>query len=163
MSYPTSKLASFTLLETTIAMLLVAILGAFAYYAFGTFADLSRQEQLKKRDKYTVELLLYQLQRDWEQAESITYDNRQITLRDTLGMIRYDMTDSLILRHQYALRTDSFYVHAELPVVATVQRDSLSTDLVDGLTMNLIFEDKLIPVSLRKRYAAIQIMQFSPE
>lgn len=154
----TYKLQSFTLLEITIAMLLVAILSAFAYYAFQTFLNISTQEQHKKRDRYMVELFFSRMTADWANAEHIGYSEGELRIRDTVGEINYRMQDSLILREQYALQTDSFFLRLSVQEVQWLQKEGFQTPLLQNLLGFVYFKGQTIPIELTKSYSATQIL-----
>lgn len=155
------KLQAFTLLEITIAMVLVAIIAGFAYYALNTFAHLAIDQQIKKRDKYQVELLMHRLSTDWNQAETISYDDNVLLMNDSLGAISYTFLDSLILRNQYKLRIDSFYLKIEIINTETLAKNNYDSRLIKCIHAAIHLNNKNIPIELYKEYAAYQILNSS--
>lgn len=150
---------AFTLLEITIAMLLVAVLSGFAYFALRTFTQVAQTQQVKKRDKYAFELLMSQLSTDWDKADNIAYQSNQLLFLDSVGTIQYNLEDSLILRHQYDLKTDSFFLEINTIEMEILQVADFQTELLQRFNALIKFENKEIPLALQKTYSAKQIIE----
>lgn len=159
MSNKKVNLRAFTLLEITVAMLLVALLSGFAYYALHTFANLSQYQQTKKRDKYSLELLLSRIEADWYLADSLAYRDNEMLFKDTIGIIQYTFEDSLILRNQYQLRTDSFMMTMNVSAIQNLHKDDFETSYLQYFKGTIFYEGKGFPIELQKEYAADQIIQ----
>lgn len=156
------QLAAFTLLEVTIAMLLVAILSAFAYYAFSTFNRLLSDQQIKKRDQYSVDLFRHRIKVDSYRADSIFLDQAVLRLKDSVGYIDYTFLDSLILREQYALRTDSFLISYDIPQYDFVTSGDFESNLIQSYTIPLQIDDKTVPLHIYKQYSSLQLTGVIP-
>lgn len=154
-----TRLHAFTLLELTIALLLVSLLSGFAYYAFGTFSRHTQSRQQQKQEQYGLDLLVHRLKVDCAQSDSIGYQDLQLYFTDSTGQIRYEFTDDYILRSQYELRTDSFYIAAEAPIVQYEQQKGTLTGLVKHIDLILYFRDNTIPLNLEKTYSSQQLIQ----
>lgn len=153
------RLKAFTLLELTIALLLVAVLSGFAYYIFNTFNRHSLLKQQQKQEQYSLDLLIHRLKIDCAQADSIGYRDQHLYFSDSLGQIDYHFSDELVLRQQYQLRTDSFHIATAHPVVQYVQKKKVTTGLVQQADITLYFKGESLPLQLQKTYSAQQIIQ----
>lgn len=152
------KLKSFTLLEITIAMVLLAIIAGFAFYILKTFVNLSQDQQTKKLEKYHLSLFMHRLQLDWDHAESITFWGNNLSLKDTTGIIIYQFDDVVILRHQYALRTDSFFLATQEIFTESIAKLNYSASLVNRLHLLIDNQHKIFPIDLHKNYSAKQLL-----
>lgn len=157
MPYRRHQLAAFTLLEVTIAMLLVAILSAFAYYAFSTFTHLLSDQQVQKKDHYSFDLFRHGMKVDSYHADSIFLDQDILRFKDSIGYIDYTFLDSLILREQYALRTDSFFMSYGSPQYEFVKKGNFESDLIQSYTIPLQIDDKTVPLHIHKHYSSLQL------
>jgi prepilin-type N-terminal cleavage/methylation domain-containing protein len=157
------RLAAFTLLEITIAMLLVAILSGFAYYAFQIFVQLSQTQQIKKREKYSLEQFIARIETDWSRADSIGYTDNVLILQDTIGQIQFSLVDTLILREQYGLRIDTFYFSLQNIQTQVLQKQEAEIGYLQSLNAEIRFEDKVIPLQLFKTYSAEQLLYINTD
>lgn len=162
MPYRRPQLAAFTLLEVTIAMLLVAILSAFAYYAFSTFTRLLSDQQVQKKDHYAFDLFRHRMKIDSYEADSIFLDQDMLRLKDSVGYINYTFLDSLILREQYALRTDSFFMSYGAPQYNYVTNGNFESDLIQSYTIPLQINGKTVPLHIYKQYSSLQLTGVIP-
>lgn len=157
MTYRRHQLAAFTLLEVTIAMLLVAVLSAFAYYSFSTFNRLLSDQRVKKNDYYTFDLFRHRMKVDSYYADSIFLDQNILRIKDSAGYINYTFSDSLILREQYALRTDSFFISCGDPEYEFVKKKNHESILIQSYTIPLRLDNKNQPLHVHKNYSSQQL------
>lgn len=157
------RVQSFTILEVTIAMLLVAIIASFAFYTLNIFVRLSQEQQIKKIKKYSLELFMHRLNVDWNQAITILYEDNYnlLSLKDSIGTINYTFSDSLILRNQYNLRTDSFFFDISILSTKNLKRNNHDTGFLYNLKGTILHNQEDIPIVLYKEYTASQIINYS--
>jgi len=153
-----NKLPAFTLMELTIAMLIAAVLLGLAFRVLGGFTTLFSEQQRQKTEGYEQDLLPHRLRQDFFRADSVLYGEPQLELYDSIGVIRYTFADTVVLRDQYALRTDTFRMQHELPVVYYVGRGSSSTNKVSDMVWTIVTDEKFIPLHFSKSYAATELI-----
>lgn len=153
-----NKLPAFTLMELTIAMLIAAVLLGLAFRVLGGFTTLFGQQQREKLKKYEQDLLPHRLRQDFFKADSILYGESELELYDSTGVVRYTFADTVVLRDQYALRTDTFRIRHEQPVIHYVQKGRTTTNKVSDMAWSIFMDEKFIPLYFSKPYAATELM-----
>lgn len=156
------RLKSFTLIEVTISMLLVSILSAFIYYTFTTFNGLLSDQQIKKMAQYEFDMLCHRLQWDSHHTNSMELQDNMLRMYDSLGTIDYIFREDHVLREQYQLRTDTFFVATPAPVFQTQQAGTPLDNFVNSYVVSLTFQDNTVQVPLQKAYSAQQLIDGLP-
>lgn len=154
-----NRLHAFTLIELTIALLLVALLSGIAYSVFSTFHGHTQQRQWQKQERYSLDLLIHRLKIDCAQADSISGSDQSIYFTDSLGQVEYTFGEQFVLRQQYRLRTDTFHIGSDTPQLEYIQKKKVRTGLVQQIDLNLYFKDRTLPIHLQKNYSSEQILE----
>lgn len=152
------RLKAFTLIEITISMLLVSILSAFIYYTFTTFNALLADQQQRKMAQYEFDMLCHRIQWDGHHASSMELQNNTLRMQDSLGTIDYIFMEDQVLREQYQLRTDTFFVAVPTPVYQTRTVGMPKDNFMDSYVVSLSFQDHTVQVPLQKAYSAEQLI-----
>lgn len=147
---------AFTLMEVTIALLLSAICLALSYYVFSMFSMMMTELYAMKTSRYQFHRFYVQLQKDAEYADEMLFDNNVLALNSVASQVKYIISDSLILRNQDNLITDSFSYKTH-----EIQNFPLDNDEFNRMTAFIIrveVVNKILPVIVEKNYSARQLL-----
>ena len=148
------KVPAFTLMEVTIAMLIAAIAIAVTYTAYrivsGTYINYT-----KKQDHVATFSLADQLmKKDFLQADQILRTQDGLDMLSPGALISYQFKDSLMLREQHSLETDTFKLQVKAPRFSFENQDVAEGAAVDQFDFQTLLEGEVIPLSYKKTYSA---------
>jgi len=139
-------------------MLIVSIIIAFAYYSLTTFQNILTAQQHNKRDQYEKELFLFRIQQDIYNSMIIRYNENYLTCTDSSGNIAYSFQDSVILRNQYHLRTDTFKIQHSAPEITYLGHLQNDPIIVKKISLAILNDGKQTPLTIYKQYDAQQLI-----
>jgi type II secretory pathway component PulJ len=152
------KFSAFTIMEVTVSMLIAAIAIAITYTAYSIISRSYRSYDQK--NKKIAELIRADklLKQDFMLADKISRTGQGIILESEQGVIRYEFTDSCILRDQYSLRVDTFPLKANQYVPLFENLESDIGERLDHLNLQTTWEGQRINFSYSKVYSAEDLM-----
>ena len=155
-----SKLASFTLIEMVLAMMLAAIVIGMAYTAFTVFTHLYGNYRNKNLQHADVQLFRQILQHDMERAELVTISEGEIRFAglDNAEQVVYRLSADYLLRQKGEI-SDTLKLK-QLSCIASFENRLVSTGLVDHLVFRFNYQQSLLPVSSAKKYTSVQLFNY---
>lgn len=158
---PTKKLKAFTLMELSIAMLIAGICIGMAFYMFQFFQQLYLGQQREKQEQFTFTLFQHLLKKDMQQAQAVFYEENQLQLLDSIGIIHYVFSENQILRDHYQQQTDTF--NLKVTTVDGLYRNASrpSATCIDEFHLTVAFDKEEHSFILDKKYAALQLMKIA--
>ena len=158
-----NRVAAFTVMEMTIAMLISAIVIAFTYSAFGILKR--AYAEFSKKNKQRAELLQldHVLKRDFFKSISIYRTESGLRFADTSVTIEYIIDSEAIIRK--GISTDTFKIgisnvsilFGQLPVVSNT--DSLEKTEVDEFAFSGTTGHEIIPFHYYKIYSSQNLIR----
>lgn len=148
------KLPAFTIMEVTISMLIAAIAIGITYTAYrivsGTYIDYTRKQD--RVAAFTVADKL--LKKDFMMADHITRTPDGLDMEAENSLIKYQFTESYILRTQSALQTDTLKIPVKSGSFSFEDQVAEEGATVDQLTFETQLEGQDIPLAYKKLYSA---------
>jgi type II secretory pathway component PulJ len=148
------KIPAFTLMEVTIAMLIAAIAIAMTYTAYriisGTYSSYA-----KKQDRVAAFSLADRLlKNDFLGADHIIKTTEGVDFKSGNGLISYQFKDSLMLRSQHVLQTDTFKFPLKTVCLTFENMEAEVATEVDQLEYETSLEAQPITLTYKKRYSS---------
>lgn len=150
------KLAAFTLLEVTIAMLLISIVLGITYTAY-RLVSRNYMAYASKQESMAVFLTADQLlKQDFLQARGIVKlgDGEGLQFSSPEGLITYRFADGYLLRDQYTLRIDTFKIAVKVPGFFFEGEPAGADGKVDQLHFETQLEGTPLILNYKKLYSA---------
>lgn len=162
-----TKLAAFTILEMTIAMLVAAILIGMTYTAYGIVSRSYLSFIGKNKDMENAVQLDKLLKKDFFRASAISGDKHTIVLKTDSDKVTYTFNPDVITRTQGI--TDTFKV--QIVSVGTSFENHPTDDnptpvsqgLLDDLELTISCQDQNIPYHYHKQYSSVNLFQQYPD
>ncbi len=152
------RLQAFTILEVTIAMLLAAITIGIAYTAY-TLVGRSYREYDRKNGKVAEFVLVSKLlNKDISAARTMVRIGDGISLEDSMA-ITYRFFPEYILRDQYSLETDTFFVANSELVSSFEGKETVDGEITDKAGFKAVLEGKEVPMVFLKVYSAEEMFK----
>lgn len=153
------KIAAFTLMEVTIAMLIAAIAIGITYTAYhiisGTYQNYTKKQE--SLSAYTAADKL--LKTDFMLSKAIVKTTEGLQLEFESGQVIYNFKDGKIVRDQFGLRTDTFDLAVTDVQFQFEKEEAIEADTVDQLSFQSKLEGENIPQVYIKRYSAQQLFK----
>ncbi|MCD0487360.1 prepilin-type N-terminal cleavage/methylation domain-containing protein [Pedobacter sp. MC2016-14] len=152
------KLAAFTLLEVTIAMLLISIVLGITYTAY-RLVSRSYVTYAQKQERLATFLTADKLLRqDFLQAKGIVKladgTAKGLELETPQGLITYQFAEAYLLRDQHALRIDTFKLAVKAPGLFFEGEPAEADGKVDQLHFETQLEGAALILNYKKLYSA---------
>jgi len=153
------KVEAFTILEVTLSMLLAAICIGITYSAYSLISRSYRDFDLRNKKISSLVLLSKLVKRDTKNSESIFRTEDGILLTDGSGDIYYTFRDDFIVRDQYRLQVDTFFVTNQSFQAFFENKEVLQGQLLDKLQFEIQTGNQWIPLLCTKQYSAAELME----
>lgn len=149
------RIAAFTIMEMTVAMLLAALTVGITYTAYRMISR-SYQSYDEKNQRLSVFIRVDQLlKKEVERADRMERTIDGIALDDIGGRITYHFTPGYILREQYSLERDTFYVTGQdLHTFFEGKEITQEGQLLDQVSWTASIESGHFPLIYTKKYSA---------
>ncbi|WP_407427537.1 hypothetical protein [Arcticibacter sp.] len=154
------RVAAYTILEMTIAMLLAAITIGITYTAFSMIGQSYRHFDKDNKEHTSFVLVDKLLQKDIQGAVLVSSTSEGIDIKDSKGNIRYIFTADYILRDQYEVSRDTFYI-PNRDLRALFENEEVMTEerLVDYIAFFATLNSREFPLVYRKYYSSTELIQ----
>lgn len=159
-----SRLAAFTIMEITIAMLIAAIAIGITYTVYLTFSKSYQSYTTKHQAIATVLTLDELLRKDFNRAVLIQRDTGGIVVQFADHAVRYSFDTAFIVRTVLAVKADTFKVKSD-SVAMSFENNTvtgLSPDKeqnrIDQLDISLLLEKEKITYHYRKEYSSADLI-----
>lgn len=155
------KVAAFTLMEVTVAMLIAAIAIAITFTAFkivnGSYLDFNIKQK-KLHEFITIDKLL---KLDFNSAQQIlrSEEGAGLVIRTQRGNIEYHFEEQYFTRSQFALYTDTFKMKMDSFTCLFEGTSAQQGQLLDQLSFQLEVGGLDVPVHYQKLYSAKDLFQ----
>lgn len=148
------KIAAFTLMEVTIAMLIAGIAIAITFTTYrivsGSYVGFS-----KKQDELAGFVRLDKLlKQDFLAARDIVKSPEGLVMQMESGLIRYQVDPAFILRDQFSLRTDTFKLAINSPGFFFEHNVVEDGETIDQFCFETVVQGQLVPLHYLKLYSA---------
>jgi hypothetical protein len=158
------RVAAFTIMEITVAMLISALVIAITWTAYLSFSK-SYQSYNKKHEDMAVVLTLDEvLRKDFDRAEMIRRDSSGMVVQFADHTIRYAFNTAFVLRTVPAVKTDTFKVKSDSLSMSfeSIPVNEVSEDKeknrIDQLDLSFFLEKEKIPYHYRKTYSSADLI-----
>jgi hypothetical protein len=148
------KVACFTLVEVTIAMLLASIAISITYTAYSIVAKLYFNYTVKQKKISDLTLINKLLSIDFMAAEKIFRTPEGFQLDSRQGNVRYIVTNDFIVRDQFSLRTDTFIISIPRKDYYFEKQEVESTGIIDEVHISVGILGYVIPLKYFKQYSS---------
>ncbi|WP_142527467.1 prepilin-type N-terminal cleavage/methylation domain-containing protein [Pedobacter westerhofensis] len=146
------KIPAFTLMEVTIAMLIAAIAIVITYTAYHIISG-TYHSYAKKQDRIAAFSLADRLlKKDFLNADQIIRTAEGMEFQSGNGLVIYQFRDSLMLRSQHALRTDTFKFPLQAPRLTFENAEA--AEAIDQLEYQTTLEGQNITLTYKKSYSS---------
>ncbi len=152
-------LSAFTLMELTIAMLISAICLGIAFFILNSFYKFGTVQQKERTENLNVSHFYHHMSKEILNADEAYFLDNVVLLKRKDYISQYVIMDSLIIRKQGDLTTDS--LHGVIEDIQPEFVKSMDNELIQSITITLKTEDRLIPFVLSKVYSAEQLIKIS--
>jgi prepilin-type N-terminal cleavage/methylation domain-containing protein len=148
------KVAAFTLIELTIAMLIASIAISITYTAYTIVIKLYTNYTVRQEKASAVTLLNKLLSVDFIAAEQVlrTEDGFQIICRN--GKIRYTVTEDFVVRDQFSLRTDTFNMSVSNGGYYFEKTEVDFEKTIDEVHFSIALAGYVVPLRYYKQYSS---------
>ena len=157
-----SKLPAFTIIEVTIAMVIAGISIAIAFTAYRLVSQSYKQYDDKNKKLAEAMLLNKLLSKDFLQSQQVISTVDGLLLKMPGGEINYHFQPEFILRDQYGLETDTFFIAASQPHCLFKGNDAAEGDLTDQLTFSARVRDESLAYGFNKEYSSEELFSLKP-
>lgn len=159
MNKDTYTCKAFTLMEITVALLIAAICMGIAYYVLNSFITIGLSQQREKKKEYHLHLFQNLLQQECLNSSKIKFIDQELTMERKDYLTSYLFMDSLIIRSQNGVTTDTIYgaTHDFIPEYI----EEIAEKPLKKLYFNFQSEYGLIPIVLYKDYSAAELINLS--
>lgn len=158
-----NKLSAFTIIEVTVVMLLTAITIAITYNAYRMVSN--SYFKFDEKNKKIAEFLLMDklFKKDIDFAHLINRTENGLQLKNINGNITYDFKPEYIIRNQYQLRNDTFFVK-NANLYMTYENEPIEVDKrVDELTFSADIMKTTSQLHYKKTYSSDELMNAENE
>ncbi|WP_156308948.1 prepilin-type N-terminal cleavage/methylation domain-containing protein [Sphingobacterium endophyticum] len=152
-------LSAFTLMELTIAMLISAICLGIAFFILNSFYKFGTVQQKERTENLNVSHFYHHMNKEIRNADEAYFLDNVVLLKRNDYISQYIIMDSLIIRKQGDMITDSL-----LSVIEDIQPEfvkSMDNGLIKSINITLKTKNRLIPFVLSKDYSAEQLIKIS--
>lgn len=156
----TKKIKAYTLMEITVAMLLVAVCMSICYAGYGLIEAYFKEFQKKNAITQDILALNNTMDRDFLKAIYLIRTTDGIDLQCPEHQISYHFGENAVLRTVSELRTDSFYLRPANIGFQFKGKEANEQDTVDQVSFYLDTDGQpKIPVTKRKLYSAQDLLR----
>ena len=152
-------LSAFTLMELTIAMLISAICLGIAFFILNSFYKFGTVQQKERTENLNVNHFYHHMNKEIRNADEAYFLDNVVLLKRKDYISQYIIMDSLIIRKQGDMITDS--LHSIIEDIQPEFVKSMDNGLIKSINLTLKTEDRLIPFVLSKDYSAEQLIKIS--
>ncbi|PRY48077.1 hypothetical protein B0I27_11611 [Arcticibacter pallidicorallinus] len=154
------RVAAYTILEMTIAMLLAAITIGITYTAFSMIVQSYRRFDKDNEEHASFVLVDKLLQKDIQAAVLVSSTFEGIDIKDSEGSIRYIFTADYILRDQYEVSQDTFYIpNRDLRALFENEEATTEGRPVDHIAFFATLKSQEFPLVYSKHYSSSELIQ----
>jgi prepilin-type N-terminal cleavage/methylation domain-containing protein len=153
------KVASFTLIEVTIAMLIASVLISITYTAYTIVAKLYSDFTAKQEKASNVTLLNKLVNMDFLSGEKIIRTPDGFQVNSQVGKIHYIVTKDFIVRDQFSLRTDTFSISIPEKVYYFQKQQVESGGIIDEVHLSIFLSGYVIPLNYYKQYSSQNLFE----
>jgi prepilin-type N-terminal cleavage/methylation domain-containing protein len=153
------KVASFTLIEVTIAMLIASVLISVTYTAYTIVAKLYIDFTAKQEKASMVTSLNKLMNMDFISAEKIIKTPDGFQVNSKIGKIHYTVTKDFVVRDQFALRTDTFSISIPKEVYYFQKQQVESDGIIDEVRLSIFLSGYVIPLNCYKQYSSQNLFE----
>lgn len=154
------RVAAYTILEMTIAMLLAAITIGITYTAFSMIGQSYKRFDKDNKEHASFVLVDKLLQKDIQGAVLVSSTLEGIDIRDSNGSISYKFTVDYILRDQYEISRDTFHIpNRDMRVL--FENEEIRTEglPVDHIAFFVTLNSREFPLVYHKYYSSTELIQ----
>ena len=156
----TKKIRAYTLMEITVAMLLVAVCMSICYAGYGLIEAYFKEFQKKNAITQDILALNNTMDRDFLKASYLIRTADGIKLQYPAHQIFYHFGENAVLRTVSELRTDSFHLRPADIRFQFKGKEANEQDTVDQVIFYLDTDGQpKIPVTKRKLYSAQDLLR----
>jgi type II secretory pathway component PulJ len=154
------KIAAYTLMEVTVAMLLSAIVISICYTAYGIIGSYYADFRNKNETADAILGIRHAMEKDFLRSRYILKTADGIAIeQDSLPLI-YVFKDSLILRKLAEQHTDTFNLQPKELKFFFEGNEVIDADTIDQVNFDLIISrNQTVPIQLTKFYSAKDLFQ----
>lgn len=154
------RVAAYTILEMTIAMLLAAITIGITYTAFSMIGQSYKRFDKDNKEHASFVLVDKLLQKDIQGAVLVSSTLEGIDIKDGKGNIRYIFTADYILRDQYEVSRDTFYIpNRDLRILFENEEVTTEGRPVDHIAFFAALNSLEFPLVYHKYYSSTELIQ----
>lgn len=154
------RVAAYTILEMTIAMLLAAITIGITYTAFSMIGQSYKRFDKDNEEHASFVLVDKLIQKDIQGAVLVSSTLEGIDIKDSKGNISYIFTADYILRDQYQVSQDTFYIpNHDLSVFFENEEVTMEGRPVDHIAFFADLNSLQFPIVYHKQYSATELIQ----
>ena len=153
------KVASFTVIEVTIAMLIAAIAISITYTAYNIVGKLYLDYTTTQKKYSQVTLLNELLNLDCISAERIIRTREGFQVNSRKGEIQYIITDDFIIRDQFSLRRDTFMLSVSSKIYYFEGQQTENEEAIDQISLSVGSLGYIIPLKYYKQYSSQNLFE----
>jgi hypothetical protein len=154
-----TKVKAFTILEVTVSMLLAVITISIAYTAYRVVSSSYRQFDIKNKKLAEFIITDKLLKKDISACNKMVRTIDGVSLLGNEGEIRYTFEADYILRNQFDIRTDTFFVKNADFISLFEKKEAFSGEMTDNIRFSADLEDKTVKLGYFKNYSAEQLFR----
>lgn len=155
-----NKLAAFTLMEVTVAMLISGLVITICYTAYGLIQGYYMRFGEKNKASSLVLDLKHVLERDFIKAVHIIRTEDGFVVRQDSLVVNYIFNDKQVLREVKDLHTDTFAMPVQKMDFYFEGHEVHTADTVDQVNLELqMNKDTKVPVQLNKYYSSADLFK----
>jgi prepilin-type N-terminal cleavage/methylation domain-containing protein len=148
------KIHSYTIIELIVVMIIISLIVSFTYVLYNKFQHIFNQikdDYIKEND---IELFYIYLKRDFNDAETVKFENSALLISKSDRHIIYSFNDSSIVKEINGLN-DTLHLQIEDLNISTYN----SSDLVNEITVTFKKNKILNQIHLFKEYPSITLIR----
>jgi hypothetical protein len=158
-----NRIAAFTIMELTVAMLISAIAIGLMYSAYAIISKSYLSFVDRNSNTSTLALLDRRLNRDIDKAEIIYRDSNMVTMRSNKDTVIYRFQADRVIRQKlladtFKVSTESFITSFESIPVEGNQFNG-EEKKIDDLQIVLLADGQKIPYHYHKSYSSVNLFQ----
>lgn len=154
------RVAAYTILEMTIAMLLAAIAIGITYTALSMVSSSYKRFDQNNKELAALVLVNRLLRSDIQRAALVSGSAEGVDIKDSTGTISYKFAEGYILRDQYQTGRDTFYVpNSNLRVFFENKEVTAEGLPLDQITFSGTLGSLPVPFVFHKHYSSTELIQ----
>jgi len=153
------KLAAFTLMEVTIAMLLAAISITITYTTYHIVSRSYSDYARKQKDLAVFLTVDKLLKKDILEGEKILRLEDGLSIEVEGRLITYVFGDSYLLRDQFSLQTDTFAMPITGVEFSFENLPARDGELLDKIAFATTLDGSVMPMIYRKKYSSMDLFE----